>query len=279
MIWSACRTIIRNKLSDPNALFWTNAELLSYANEIQLMLTTGCEATIRFQNMALTSGQRVYALPDDLYEIRSVRVNGLPVFGSAAPDLEDLDTQFLTAEGTPQWYYTEGVRKIAFYPIPGDATFSNTFTSELGEIVQWSQDSTNYSMTTEFGVLTQIVDSAGNGYVFDSNYGVVIATTTDLVAELEYVYRPVDLSLDTDTPDLPTYMQWALIYGVVWKAAMISGKTQNSKLAAHYFERFNELKTEWFGRNKALARGQNQMVSQRPVDWGSDMALRQRVFP
>lgn len=280
MNWGAIRSMARVKLADPDAVQWTNAELLTYATETQDYLTTNSEANLKTLTFPLTSGTRTYTLPDDLYEIRGVRVNGSKVFGSTAFDLEDLDAQYLTTTGTPQWYYLEGTRTLAFYPISSPTATTITFTQELGEVNQWNDGTSNYSMTSELGVVYEILDdSNGTLYYFNQLLGVVAEVTNQDICEIEYVYRMTDLDEDSDTPDLPTYMHYAIMYGVVWRAAMKDGKSQNLKIASRYKSRFDELATEWFSRNKEYARGQNQMLSQRTVDLGSDLAWRQRVKP
>jgi hypothetical protein len=126
------RSVVRKKLQDPNSKYWSDEKLLTWANEFLSVISQKSEANIKKKYLALVSGQRSYALDDDSYEIRGVRVNAEKTFGSSAFDLSDLDVSFLTTTGTPQWYYLEGVNSIAFYPIPSWTAALTTFTSELG---------------------------------------------------------------------------------------------------------------------------------------------------
>ena len=279
MIWSSARSLTRVKLSDQGSKIWTDDELLKYSNEVVDDLVVGSEAYLKTVAFPLTSS-RTYAVPPDLYEIRSVRVNGIKIYGASPGNMEDLDAAYMTTTGNPTWYYLEGNGVFAFYPISDGDSSPTTFASEFGEIVRWNDGTSNYSVTDEFGVVVSIVDTTGaGGYFFDSYFGVVLQVTDGDVGEIEYVYKPQDIVNDSDVPDMPEYMQYGLIYGIVAKSLMRDGPGQNVKLGERYQSRLDELKKEWFARSHEWARGQNQMLSQQPVDWGSDLAWRQRVFP
>jgi hypothetical protein len=99
------------------------------------------------------------------------------------------------------------------------------------------------------------------------------------VAEITYVYDLEELTSDDSSTDLPLYMQYAIIYGVLTQAFLQEGQTRNELLSKRYKLRTDELLKEWYSRNREFARGQDQMMSQQPVDWGSDLVWRQRVWP
>lgn len=501
MNWGTIRDACRVKLQDANGAFWTNEELLGDAIEVYGELTLDCEATTKTHDFPLVSGQRTYSLPEDCYELRNVRVNGQKTYGSTAFKLNDLDLQYLTTQGSPQWYYLEGTNTLAFYPIPqsqrigigfngtdtvfrvaggqaaldaglsdftvlveakvssgaitkylfdtyisaggggnggiqlyvsgtlfeafvangsgtlqismsadissvvgdgeahifelncvraGNATlkvdgtvvattsaapiatlnlvtsevavsstsgqFKGTmyqvavgvgtsslgsyeagtnpvsyvpltqsglvalwkmqenygaggitdsvgglfltqtgtaayqlkdptptmisFVSEYGEILSWDPG-TDYLFESEYGVVLSMVDPSNVDRVLvDGLYGLVVGGDTGFyVGTISYVYEPEEITEDSDTPDLPGYMHWAMVYGVLEKAFSREGRTKNTRLATFYGARYKEMKTEWFARNKEWAKGQDQMISQQPVDWGSDMQWRDRVWP
>jgi hypothetical protein len=288
MNWGDMRTACRLKLQDPDAKFWTDAELLDYANDKLEDLVLDSEAITRRQKLPLTSGTRLYDLPTDCYEIRSVRVNGQKTFGSTAFQLQDLDVSYLYSLGIPSWYYMEGVDNVAFYPIPSWTAVLLPFAAvllptagEYGEVARWTVDSTDYTVTSEYGCVLEIIDTTGvTRFLMESEYGIICEVdTAGMVGELSYVYRSTELTNDASEPPIPDYMCDALIYGTVAMAFHREGQAKNTVMSDFYDERYKELAKDWFARNKEWARGQDQMISQQNVDWGSDLSWRMRVWP
>lgn len=282
MNWGTIRDLARVYLQDTSSRIWSDNELLTYANDVLSDLTKGSEANLKRAPLPLTSGTRLYTLPDDLFELRGVRIGNKKIFGTHPLELEEYDSQYLTATGTPQWYYQEDSKSIAFYPIPSwtSSYTSVTFTETIyGEMARYTDGSTDATFDSEFGVVTDVLDtSLANDYLLDSIYGVVTAfDTTELVCEISYIYLPSSILSDADVPDLPTYMHYAVMYGVLWYAFDREGQGQNEALSLFFKGRYEELEKEWFTRNVEWAKGQSQFASQMPTRWGADLDWRFRT--
>lgn len=281
MNWSDIKSAGRVRLSDPNSKIWSDTQLLYYANDTIDEIAIEGEGHIKHYQLALTDSQRTYSLPADLYELRGVRINGLKCFGTTQHNVEELDLQYLTATGQPEWYYLEDPQTIAFYRIPSWTDSYTAFDSEYGVVTSIDDDGDYYSADAEVGVVLDIIDdSMSSKYVVEPIYGEVIGyNDAPYTAVISYAYRPAYLSNDSDTPDMPTYMHYAVLYGMLAKAFAQEGHGQDPESALFYQKRFEELIKEFYRRNREFARGQDQMLSSRPPSWGSDMDWRMRVKP
>jgi len=280
MIWSTIRSIVRLKLND-NSKIWSDADLLSYANEGQRELTIGCEASIKKVKFDMTDGQRQYTFPPDCYELRNVRINGRRVYGTTNQRLEELDEQYLTATGVPSWYYVEDLQTIGFYPLPTWTDDYETFDADLGLLISAEVDDVFSTFSSDLGVGVSALDTTGaQKFIFDGVNGVIIqANNAGYVCELTYVYTPADIAADGDTPDMPRHIQYGLIDYILNECFSRQGRGNNPTLAAYFGGKYKEIQTEWFSKNKTMARGEAQMLSQKTVSWGSDLRWRERVWP
>ena len=278
MNWGTIRDLAQVKLQDSGNKIWTDAQLLKWANESLSDLIIGSEGNTKYFRFEGESGTRAYDLPEDLYEIRSVRVNGRKIFGKTSEELEDLDRTYLVALGRPDWYYLDGINQIAFHKIPSWTDSKTTFDSELGVLVNVDDD---FEVSSEFGVTTEILDDSGSErYLVHPLEGAVIDWDSEpYVIDIFYSYKPASMSLDTDTPDLPGYMHYAVLYGCLKEAFARDGQGQDENAAEFYTQRYKELEKEFFGRSREFDRGQDQMISMQPPSWGSDQDWRIRVFP
>lgn len=214
--WGEIKQKARDYLGDQDGKIWSDDELLGYATTALSDIALNAEGHIKRIRFPLTSGTRTYALPEDLHEVRSVKINGKKIWGREAYDLQEFDNNFMTALGTSYAYYLEDLQTLAFYPIPSwtdDWSSAGTFDTPPLDLFTFSVDG---------GVVTDIVDDAGvsysqpswdyNGfyygissgelilildpsnstqYQFSLDYGIVTGiNTTILICELEYVYVP-----------------------------------------------------------------------------------------
>ena len=284
MIYSTILSEVRLRTDDGAKLF-SNSQILRCANDVLDDIAITCEGHIKHAQIILVDDQRLYALPNDVYELRGVRINGSKIYGTHAFNLEDFDTQYLNRTGYPSYrYYLEGLTNIGFYPQSNwtsDYTTA-TFSSEFGVVTGFTEGTTDATFTSEFGVITDIISTTGSPtWLSDSIYGELVALdiSGNLVCMIAYAYRPARLVNDSDVPDLQTYMQWCLIYGILEMLFTQEGQGQSPELALYYGDRYKELKMEWRMRNLENEHGQDQYVSQKPVRWGSDLDWRDRVFP
>lgn len=281
MNWAQIRTAARMRLNDPLGKIWTDEELLFYANDSMDDITRDGEATIAHYSFEMVEGQRAYSLPSDLWELRGVKINGPKIFGVTAFDLEEIDAQYLTATGQPKFYYLDDPQTIAFYPVPNWTSNYGTFNSDYGEIVSITDGSSAYSISSDYGIVTEVIDTGMAAYYsVVPEFGVSVSyDTAPYVCLISYVYELPDLVDDSSIPDLPEYMHYAILYSVVAKALERDGQGQDLTTSEYYFSRNKELVTEWFGRNREFAHGQDQFVSTLNANWGSDLDWRQRIWP
>lgn len=88
---------------------------------------------------------------------------------------------------------------------------------------------------------------------------------------------PIPITADNQYPDLPPYLCYTLLYGVLEAAFSREGQGQNVELSAFFGALYDDQKKQWFGRMKEVDRGHDQMLSQRPVGFRSDLDWRFRV--
>ena len=279
MTWREMLNRVWLRLKDTEGKIWDSDKIGRFAAEALQDLTVGCEASIKRWRFTLTDGTRTQTLPLDLYEIKSVRVNGQKIFGTDGHELEELDGQFLNSTGTPQWYYLEGQKTIAFYKIPTWTDDLTAFASDLGVMVSVDDDSTYHDFTSEYGTVTDVFDTNSKAMVVGDGE-VIQANDEDFVCEITYVYTSKaedDLFLDK-VPDLPEYMHYAVIYRVCELALSAEGQGQDEAGAQFYAQRYQELRSEWFGRSRRFANGQDMIFSQFPAFWGADVDMRQRIL-
>jgi hypothetical protein len=278
MNWSTMETLIRLRLRDPNAVIWPSSSLLSYANRTIEEVTRNSEGHIKHIVFPLTSGTRSYSLPTDCYELRDVTINDRKIFGKQAYELEDLDETYLTATGTPEYYYQEDSKTLCFYKVPSWTSSYTAFDSELGELTSWAEGSTYTSVTGELGIVTDIVTDS-DPYIMANLSGAVIAVDSGfLVCGISYVYQPAYLVNDSDEPDLPYAYQAILVYGTLEKAFRRDGQGKNETLAKRYASRRFELEQEFLARQKEWAHGRDQIVGMMQMSYGAERDYSMRVW-
>lgn len=281
LTWADIKTLCRLYLGDSAGNIWPDSSLLVAVNDLIDDMTKEAKATLRRNFIPLVKSQRAYDLPPDLYEVRGMRINGKKTFGTVPEKLEEVDSQYLTATGKSEWYYFDDPQTIAFWPVPTWTDDLTTFTSEFGCLTQWFDGTNNYAFNQEFGIVIDGIDDASSVFFHITDYfgEIVEADANALVAEVTYVYQPPDIVLDSDLPDVPLNLEYALVYGVLWRCFMREGKGKNPMLAGFFRDRFEEQVKEWYSRNREISHGNDQMMSQEPVSFGSDLDWRMRVFP
>ena len=282
MNWGTMRGLIRTKLNDPLGKIWPDSELLIYANMCLAKLAVGSEANLRHALVPLVSGTRAYEMNSDFYELRSARMNGYKLWGTTPFELEQYDTAYLTNTGTPEWYYNEDSKSLAYYRVPSWTSVYTgaTFDSEFGVVTEYTDGTTDADVTSEFGITIDAYDTTmTNKMLPDRLLGTWVAYDTGMpVADVSYVYVMPDMVDDSEEPAIPGYMAYAVIYFVASECFGKSGQGKNETLEQFYSDRFKELKTEWFSRNLEWAHGHNQFFNQVNTNYGNDLEWRQRVW-
>lgn len=280
------RTAVRLRLSDSGSKIWSDAAINLFINDAieELSFT---EAMLKRYSFPIVDGTRTYSLPQDCLEVRGVKINGEKIFGTHAHMMEENDSQYLTRTGDPYYYYMDDLMNIAFYPVPTWTADTTTFetasgmvSGEYGIVSYLDEDSTAATFLSESGETIRITDE-GRGFVFDSDSGIVVAIDGGaLSCEISYVYKPQDLSNDSDSLSfLPQYVQDAVVWYATGQCLNKEGQGQDRQSAKRWMSRFEEVKKEWKARNLEWSRGRDQFITQRPVSWGEDLDAWVRVWP
>ena len=195
--------------------------------------------------------------------------------------MEEFDPSYLVTTGRSQRYYLEDMRTIAFHPVPSWSSSYIAFTQDMGELIQCSVDGTNYTFDSEFGVVIDAIDTVSSIiYTVDYLNGEVVAIDDSLPrVDVAYIYQPARIVNDSDVPDLPTHYQWMMIYGILGMLFEADTQGKDTKLAAYWNMRYEEVKKEWRARNLENMHVPDQYLSQRPIRWGADLDWRERVNP
>lgn len=278
MNWTEIESLARLKLRDPNGVIWSSGDLLSYANRTIEETVRESEGHIKHIIFPLTSGTRRYDFPDDFFELRGVSINGKKIFGKKPFELEDLDQAYLTATGTPEFYYQEDSKTISFYKVPSWTSSYTEFSEDLGVLVDWANDDTHFDATSEFGLAIDIA-SDSETYVIDSILGEVIAADEGmLVCKISYVYQPEYLVNGDDVPDFSDPYQYIVLYGTLEKALKQEGQGKNSRLSSRYGMRRMELSTEFLARQKEYAHGKDQITGMVQMTYGAEKDYSMRIW-
>ena len=269
MTWMDMLAHVRLKLSDSGQI-WSDEELLRYGNETLDSLCMDSKAhtkTVQF----LLDGTRRVTLPQGYHALRWVKINGQSIGGVRSHDLEKYDSSYLITKGTSEWYYIEDSRSLAFYRVPSwTDSYVGTFDAENGVVTSMELDD-YWTFDSEDGLVTAIIDDSMQ-YKFkqDSWDGVVTGLNDGpMVVEIGYVYQPARMVENTDEPDLPLYMHYGLEFGVLKKAFARPGQGKNPRLEGWYGSRYDEYAMYWRRRNLEWARGEDHLVTAKPMTWGS----------
>lgn len=123
-------TEARYKLNEPEAAFWTDAELLEWLNEAIVLIAAQTMCLGTSEAITLVADTFEYALTDSAYaSIVAVVYNGtLGLYRSDPRSLGRVDADLTT----PKYFY-EWDGKVGIFPVPA-ATVGNTCTVYLADI-------------------------------------------------------------------------------------------------------------------------------------------------
>lgn len=108
------------------AEFWDDAEITRFFDEQVKEYAKTVQAFVVRDNtsIVLVESQAAYSYPDRAVSIIAIALDGVPLIASTSDEMEALDDDYQTAEGTPEYWYPDkgGVNSFGLYPVPdGDA--------------------------------------------------------------------------------------------------------------------------------------------------------------
>lgn len=126
MTLAELRARVRNNLAEPDASGrFSDSELDAYLNEAQFEVADRTEALVKDAIAPVDAGMSAVNLPSDLLGIRRVQWEGSDGSKRLLETTEEyMDTvnsdnaAWISAEGTPERYFTNGPESIRLQPIP-----------------------------------------------------------------------------------------------------------------------------------------------------------------
>ena len=121
MDWSEIRAQVRIILQEPGVTFYTDAELLKWANFGLLDFCTRSEILKDYTTFAAVVGQQDYDYPTNFLKAKYVTYDGNRVKLKDIHQIGQINTGWQTADnGTPSYYFFIKEGSISFYQKPDD---------------------------------------------------------------------------------------------------------------------------------------------------------------
>lgn len=258
--WSTLRTDIRNRLVESTADFYTNAELLTWANYGYRRFIERTEWCEKIKAYPMVANQFLYTLPTDIIKITMLRwQDKFPVKGKDLEEFTHYTGAASTSPGARPLVYQHFPwdTKIRLYPVPNASSASTTVDGAHNDSVTTIAVASASSFPSVGRVIIgteQILYYAksgnnlqqcvrGDGFTTAASYSGG-ETVTYAPLELYHTYLPPDLSGDSDTPRIATTYEEAI---VLFTVATALQKKERFKDARDYFDAFEQM------INKALA--------------------------
>ena len=245
---------VRGELIEDSAQEWSDVELLRFLNDGAYLIQQFCGWYQRTENIVPVVGQQDYTLPDDIHKIICARFDRAFLPQTTQYELErDAGNWRGTANGTPIRHFEKAWDTISLYPKPNVAGTTVTLDSEFGIVIRAENPSgttdPDVTMDSEFGVVIAVEDSDGGQIRMEGDVEGILGQSHDLgcvVAwsddedNLGLVYEalPDILADNTDVPQMPTFVQPALVPYVTFRAFKREGPMQDLALAEFYFADF-----------------------------------------
>lgn len=113
-------TRIRDTLSDANATRWSDDRLIRLIDEAQKTICRRAKVLRYHVNIVANPDQSTYTLPSDSQIVSRVLYNGKPLKIVSHEQMDDLDSDWNTAKGTPEYAITNKLERglLKLSPIP-----------------------------------------------------------------------------------------------------------------------------------------------------------------
>src|SRR5690348_14831229 len=207
---------------DPLQAGWTDDEINGYIDEACFYVQQLTNSFWDIAALESVANQSDYSLPDNCYQL--ARISFDRAFLPQTTEYElDRDTSSAwrgDPTGTPARFYLKQHNLIGLYQIPRTSGPLWTANQETGEAVEF--DST-FSFSSEFGVVTQLINTSGTSLntfepdplnrFTNPDYGLVIRYQ-DSTQNLEFMFvaQTDTMTLDSQTPQFQETFHPATVY-------------------------------------------------------------------
>ena len=256
---------LMNTSADVNSLSWTISELNDYLNEgvfYTQQITTWFQ---EFANIVCTSSVGTYTGPNNVYQFLRMTWDRdfLPQTNEYELDRDDPSWRAAPPNNPFRFYFPQQSQNytIVPYPTPSQTGTSYTASQELGVVAELTladgvtPDST-YVFNQEVGIVIGMADTQGAILMFRpdvvsnpfplGNFAnpdlgeLQIFSTDELNLGAAFIRYPDTLVADTDTPQLPAQVHYALVMYALMKCFVREGEFQDLQLAQGWFTAYGD---------------------------------------
>lgn len=245
----------RDPLADPDGQRWSDDRLLRLVSEAQQDIAKQTQMLKAQSTISLLPGRRTYTLPSNVWIITRASVDGNVLdlvtheqldfkarqtatsnyteteYGNTIGDFDDFrDVSWETDTSSnieALIYDKRNLQEISVYPIPNDEISTNSYLFEAedgvdfagGELYGVTTGITDYTATSDFGVVTDLYDPFVEEESFSSDFGVITGINeSEGVINVWYVYTPDNLVSLEDELAIPSMWDTAIKNYVVGQA-------------------------------------------------------------
>jgi len=181
-------------------------------------------------------GKRKYEFPEDFIELNRIEFDEERIIPTSSEELDQVTPTWRDQVGDPEAYFRDQCLPGFFevYKIPDTAGDEFVFSSDYGVVTVISSSGDTWTFSSSYGVVTDIT-STDDEWEFNSNYGVVTEILSP-ASNLNVFYAGyVDEPEEEDEMPKPFHRNTRPIEDyVIWQAFLKEGETQNLIKATKY---------------------------------------------
>lgn len=245
-------TRARDTLADPTGQRWSSDRLLRLVSEAQQDIAKHTQMLKAQTDIPLVPGQRTYTLPSNLWIITRASYEGFVLdlvtheqldfsarksatssyvshedtYGDFS-DTREISWETDTSSSIEALIYDKrNLTEIHVYPIPNEEIATNSY-DFVGEDLEFDgaqlygvvTEITDYTLTSDFGVITSLYDPFVERENFADDFGVVTGINeSNGIVHIWYVYTPDELETLDDTLIVPQMWDTAIKHYIVGHA-------------------------------------------------------------
>lgn len=290
MTWADLLAESRLELQESSASEWSDSELLGYGNKgIRLICAlTGWHQ--RTHNLVPVAGQQDYTFPSNIARLIRATFDRdfLPQTTQSELD-RGIGNWRGAGNNNPERFFIKQWDTFSSYPKPLTAGTAVSFDSEYGTIIRIEDPSgtpdPDVTFDSELGIVIAMEDSEGGQVLFEHDPvgDPLSGTSEELGTEIQYstdegnfglYYEalPDNLVNTTDIPQMPSWVQPAIVPFVVHMALKREGPMQDLAISTLYFQDF----ADWMQSvlEKQHRQWPEKALNLEPVEMGSEFVRR-----
>ncbi len=252
---------VRDSLSDTAKQRWTDARLLRLVDDGHKDIAKFSKLLKGQVDIPMLEAQFMYDLPDDLWLITRAAFDGYQIDINSYDQMDEISRKQVINNGYSnrlersrgfstslnddyariRWETTTSnliqaivtdnreLDEIRVYPIPNDGITGDIYTFLNGGTVLYVGDEVfgvvteidDYTLTSPFGVVTELMDPSVAVEAFSSAFGIVaLIKETTATLHIWYIRNPVDIIATSDALATPKMFDVALRYYIIGNAYM-----------------------------------------------------------